>query len=224
MCIISFLHFFALLWLLFKALLEIKIAFQKVFLREKLMFYKKQVLEGKTYFNEVLQKRASKTRFFFLITIFEFYQNFSKISSFKIVNIFRCKMILCAIYQKCIFCVFVALFWSTSWNRNCTPNNVFKRKTYVLQKTSFGRQDLFSWSASKKGLKNTIFFWSPFLNFLNIFLKFQILKLWTFSAVKWFHVYHIIFAFFAFLWLLFKALLEIEIALQIMFLREKIMF
>ena len=33
-----------------KALLEIKIAFQEVFLREKLMFNKKQVLEVKIYF------------------------------------------------------------------------------------------------------------------------------------------------------------------------------
>ena len=83
--------FFVFLLPFFEALFEIEISLQIMFLREKLMYYKKQALEGKTYFYEVLQKRASKIRFFFLITIFEFYQKFSNVSSFKIVNIFCLK-------------------------------------------------------------------------------------------------------------------------------------
>ena len=72
--------FFAFLMPFFEALLEIEIALQIMFLREKLMYYKKQVLEDKTYFHEVLQKRASKTQFFFdhqFRILSKFFKNFN---------------------------------------------------------------------------------------------------------------------------------------------------
>ena len=95
------------------------------------------------------------------------------------MNIFRCKMILCAIYQKWIFCVFVGLFWSTSWNRNSTPNNVFKRKTYSLENSSFRSLFIFQKILIQKASKPRFFLFIIF----EFFVIFQILlpKFFEFS-------------------------------------------
>ena len=67
MCYWSRLHFLRFWDPFLKHLVKISDAFKLDILREKLISYKNSFLEGVTYFHQVLQKRVSKTRFFYFI-------------------------------------------------------------------------------------------------------------------------------------------------------------
>ena len=115
--------------------------------------------------------------------------NFSKLWTFSAVKWFYVLYI-----RNGFFCVFVGLFWSTSWNRNWTPNSGFKRKNYFLENASFRRLLIFQKILIQKASKTRFFLFVIFKffeffkfycqNFLNIqFLynsKDQKMWLWFF--------------------------------------------
>ena len=114
---------------------------------------------------EIIKQKASKTWFFNFI-IFEILWNFQvKIFNFHFLYNYNRKLIECAIYQKWIFCVFVALFWDISWNQWCLAITYFKREMYVLQNAIFG--SLFvSREIIKQKASKTRFFYFIIFDFL----------------------------------------------------------
>ena len=140
-CTFDRIWFFVFLWPFFEAFGEIIDAFQLHILREELIIYKTRFLEAKLKVKTYSNKRPQKHDFFIssflkfdkILWIF-FCQN----QKYIFLCNFQGKIFECGIVQNCIFCVFVALFWSIWWDNWCLPITYFKRGTYYLQNAVFG--------------------------------------------------------------------------------------
>ena len=142
MCYRSRLHFLRFWCLFLKHLMRISDGFKLDNWREKLIPYRKRFLEDIIYIHKMLQKRSSKTRFFY----FTIFWKLMKSQKFLIFISYTIPMENFFFAFFAFLLPFFEVFGENKWYLQI---RYLKRETYALQKDVIGRHYLFSPKASK---------------------------------------------------------------------------